>query len=58
MEITPVRFPRSIFERANALIPRVKADPALSVGRVSASSVIRLAVIRGLEVLERDLPRI
>ena len=51
--ITTLRLPKSLVDRADALIDRLADDEeALLVGRVSRSIVLRLAVRRGLEQLE------
>lgn len=51
--ITTLRLPKSLVDRADALIDRLADDEeALLVGRVSRSIVLRLAVLRGLEQLE------
>ena len=50
-----LKVDKEIIERAEALIPRLKADPELSaLGRISVSSIIRLAILRGIEVLEKQ----
>jgi hypothetical protein len=49
-----LRVDQEILERAEQLIPKIKADPELSaLGRISTSSVIRLAILKGLEILEK-----
>lgn len=51
--ITTLRLPKSLVERADALIDVLAEDEeALLLGRVSRSIVLRLAVLRGLEQLE------
>ena len=53
--ITTLRLPQSLIDRADALIERLAEDEeALLLGRVSRSIVLRLAVLRGLEQLERQ----
>ena len=42
-----------IAERADALISRIAKDPAYAAYRVSRSSVIRMALAEGLEILEQ-----
>jgi hypothetical protein len=55
--IVTLRLPKSLVERADELIPRLRDDDQMMVvGRVSRSIVLRLAVLRGLEVLEGRLP--
>jgi hypothetical protein len=44
-----------LIEKAEALIPKLRADLELSsFGRISVSSVIRLSILKGLELLERQ----
>jgi len=44
-------------QRAEALVPRVGEAPEVSIlPNVTLSDVVRLAVLRGLEVLEREFP--
>jgi hypothetical protein len=50
-----LRVPPELIERAATLRPRVAKDPILSaLGQVSTSAVIKLAIARGLEILERE----
>lgn len=50
-----VRLPADLMARAEALIPLIKKDPELSAfGQVNKSSVVRLALHRGLADLERQ----
>ena len=53
---TQLRLPAEALARAEALIPALEAEPMLqAVGRgVSRSSVLRLAVLRGLDSLEKE----
>lgn len=57
--ITNVRVPKELLDRVDALLPRVRADPELRIllGRVSRASVVKLALVEGLRVLARKLPR-
>ena len=42
-------------QRVDALLPKLAKDATLSaVGRVTRSTVLKLALSRGLEVLERE----
>ena len=53
--IVTLRLPKTLVERADALIPRMRDDDQMIVvGRVSRSIVLRLAVLKGLEALERE----
>ena len=55
--IVTLRLPKTLVERADALIPRLRDDDQLVVvGRISRSIVLRLAVLKGLEAMERDMP--
>ena len=55
--ITTLRIPPEITARADALIPRLQGDLTLrAMGRISRSAVFRLALLRGLEVLEAKYP--
>ncbi len=50
-----LRVQANIAKRADDLKPRVARDPNLSaVGRITRSTVLKLALLRGLEVLERE----
>ena len=50
-----VRLPADLMERAEALVPLMKKDGELAAfGRVSKSSVVRLALHRGLVSLEEQ----
>lgn len=53
---TQVRLPGDLLARAEALRAAVRATmpELLAAGAVSRSTVIRLALIRGLDALERD----
>lgn len=52
-----VRLPKNVLARVDAFAERLKKDPELEiVGRITRSSVLRLAILRGLEVLEKDRP--
>ncbi len=48
-----LRLPPELLSRADVLLPLIAQDAELrTFGRVSRSSVLRLAVLRGLEALE------
>jgi len=52
-----VRLPSETMERLAALVPRVAADPAARAwGRVTRSTVLRLALEDGLSTLEARYP--
>lgn len=56
---TSVRLPEEVLERLDALAARLAEDPtirALAGGTLSRSAVLRIAVTRGLEVLEAEHP--
>jgi hypothetical protein len=51
--IITLRLPQSFVDRSDALTDALAEDEeALLLGRVSRSIVLRLAVLRGLEILE------
>jgi len=48
-----VRIPAELVARLDALVPALEADPAVHVfGKVTRSTVVRLAVAAGLGALE------
>jgi hypothetical protein len=51
-----VRLPNALLKRADALRAKVAkdADSVAFGGRISRSTVLRLAIVRGLEALEKD----
>ena len=54
--IITLRLPQSFVDRSDALIDSLAEDEeALLLGRVSRSIVLRLAVLRGLEILENQV---
>ena len=56
MENVNVRLPRAMVERADALVPLAGDAPELAMlPGVTRSDVLRLAVLRGLAVLEAEL---
>jgi hypothetical protein len=51
---TQLRLPREALERAETLIPLLAKHPEFrALGRLSKATVLRLAVLHGLEVLEQ-----
>jgi hypothetical protein len=51
---TQLRLPREALERAETLIPLMAQHPEFrALGRLSRATVLRLAVLHGLEVLEQ-----
>lgn len=52
-----VRVPAEVPDRAKALADRMRDLPALAGLRVTASSVLRQAVLRGLDALEAETAR-
>ena len=55
--IVTLRLPKSLLQRADALIPMLRSNSDIFVvGRLSRSVVLRLAVLRGLEAMEVDTP--
>jgi hypothetical protein len=50
-----VRLPGETVKRIDSLRPRLANDPTISaLGPVTRSTVLKLAIARGLEVLERE----
>lgn len=50
----PIRLPAEVVERAETLVPKMERDPKRLGWRVSRSSVLREALIRGLDLLEAE----
>ena len=51
-----MRLPLELVDRAERLLPRLAADPERRLaGRLSRSAVLRLAMHRGLLLLEAEL---
>jgi hypothetical protein len=56
--IVTLRLPKSLLQRADALIPTLRSNGDIFVvGRLSRSVVLRLAVLRGLEAMESAVPK-
>ena len=53
-EAVSLRLPAGTMDRAEALISELKKHPALQAARVSRALVLRLALLRGLDELERE----
>jgi hypothetical protein len=52
-----LRLPQSVADRADALIARLAQHPELAAaGRVTRATVLRLAMMRGLALLEQEYP--
>ena len=51
-----LRLPSDVLERAAALVPRLAADPLLRAAGLTPtrSTVLRLAVVRGLDLIEGE----
>ena len=50
-----IRVPADLIKRATRLTPKIGRDPAVAtVGRVTRSTVIKLALMRGLDALEAE----
>ncbi|MBI5258366.1 MAG: hypothetical protein HY855_17810 [Burkholderiales bacterium] len=57
MRNTNVRLPESVFDRLEALVAPVSSAPPLelqTLGQISRSDVLRLAILRGLADLEAE----
>lgn len=54
-KLTSIKLDEELLERSEALVPFVKSMPAVAAGgEVTRSTVIRLALMRGLESLEAE----
>ena len=52
---TSIRLSRELQARADALMEKIKDRPEVTAfGRVTRSSVLRLALVKGLEILEKE----
>jgi hypothetical protein len=52
-----VRLPINVLDRARALVPRLRRSRELrDLGRLTLTTVVRMALVRGLEVLEQQYP--
>ncbi len=49
---TAVRLPADLVARVDALVKSAEGWPEFAVSRATRSSMLRLAILRGLEVLE------
>ena len=55
MDLVPIRLPTGVVERADGLIDAMAADPKLAaLGTVTKAVVLRVALVRGLELLEAE----
>lgn len=52
---TTVRLDDKMNARIAALMPRLQASPYGDLGELSQSKVLRLAILRGLDVLEAEV---
>ena len=51
------RLPADLLDRVDALVPRLRGNAELRAwGRVSRAAVLRLLILKGLEVLEAEYP--
>lgn len=53
-KLITLRLPEDLLDRADRLVPTVGAAGDLAAVRVSRSTVIRLALLRGLAALEQE----
>lgn len=53
MKMLPLRFPQTVHARVNALLEHIAADKGYEATRVTMSMVLRMAVLEGLELLEK-----
>ena len=53
---TGLRLSRAMLDRADTLIPELARDDRVAaMGTISQSAVLRLAILKGLKVLEKEL---
>jgi hypothetical protein len=52
-----LRLPADMIARVEALVPKLGAAPSLGAFRVSRSAILRMALVRGLDELEREYSR-
>jgi hypothetical protein len=52
-----IRVPEGTQDRAEALIPALDGDAEFRVLRCTKSAILRLAVLRGLDLLESEHPK-
>ena len=57
---TPYRIPNFLLDRAGELASLLDADPTFKAmaGRVDRAAVVRLALTRGLDLLEQEAKKI
>jgi len=53
---TTLRLPEDLLERADALVPAIASAGEYQAVRISRSTVLRLALLRGLVALEAEYP--
>ncbi len=52
---TVIKLPKSLLARADALKAKVAGNPEFqAIGRITRNAILRLAMVRGLEVLEEE----
>jgi hypothetical protein len=50
----PIPLPPEVVDRADALMAHASRFPELALARISRTAILRLAILRGLEVLEQE----
>lgn len=53
MKMLPLRFPQSVEARVKALLGPIGSDKGYEATRVTMSLILRMALLEGLEALER-----
>ncbi|MGC4116996.1 MAG: hypothetical protein QM765_21020 [Myxococcales bacterium] len=51
----PVPLTQDVVDRADALLKKADRLPEFAVSRLSRAAVLRLAIMRGLDVLEQEV---
>ncbi len=54
--VVGLRLPRDLVRATDALLPKLRKTEYRLTGRVSRSMALRLAIMKGIEVLQRELP--
>ncbi len=56
MDRVSLRLPEDVVARADRMCSRVFGIPDLDSGGMSRATVLRIAIVRGLDVLEAEFP--
>jgi MoxR-like ATPase len=53
----PIPLPQDVLDRADALAAKAEQFPEFALARMSRTGLLRLAILRGLDVLEQEAKR-